>query len=120
MADLTERLEQDKAAIHSLVVRDTEDIIATRSADGTRLRFRNKVNPSSGGGGGQALVPALITGGSGLVYTADIYDAYLGNKVATGVAIIPMQVNYLYQIPVGTWVMAATVSGYVHGDGSGL
>jgi hypothetical protein len=79
MASLIERQAQDAAAIKSLRIISTEDVVATRSAAGTRLQLRDKAKPSSGSGGASGSVLCLIGSGStasgySITLYADGYD----------------------------------------------
>ena len=77
MADLNEALEQLGAGIKQVQILSSEDIVATPSAKGTKLRIRPKVKQASGGGaGGSSSGPVLCTITSGTTAAGYVIALY--------------------------------------------
>ena len=121
MASLNDALQHLINAARASKIVSTNDIRAERRSDGTRLTLVPKVVPDSGGGGGggTTAVPCIVTGGSGFIYDVNYVDPNSLMVIGTGTA-MPIQLNFFYTIPVGTEVMALTITMAAVDDGDGV
>lgn len=122
MATLNEALESLSREIQASQLVSTEDIIATRQADGTRVRLRPKVQPPEGGSGSSEIWAyyCIVTAGTpGDGYSVDVYDSLGGSKLGTAIVYVPL-LMFGETLPVGSAIVSSVVGMSVIGDGDGV